>query len=585
MGFSVLVVGDDPVLATAGDALAAEGVRVQRREDLSGGRVPRNLVLVLLAERADLARELGQLSAMARGRRRHLRVVVVCQPATVHRDTIDGQARERLDQDAMQAGLRLEWLELERTAARLLLARWPLHRAMDPLAEQRPHLLIAGFGPFAQAFFLHALRMGQYGEQSPLVTLATDAPARWQDWIAVRHPQADACASLRFTLLPTPDLDVDWPLTMLVVCDRPPAAGLTLARQLATAAAEQGASPPVLLVADGAWPAGWLTGDLSDWDGQLVPVAPVRLVFSREMLLEGRGDALAEVIHEHYRDTSAAQGRDPAAAPSGRPWPELATSYRDANRHQADHLWAKLAVTDCRAVPEELVESFAFAPGEVERLAVIEHRRWAVERWLDGWCYAPRRDNAQKLHPQLIPYADLTDAMQDLDRFAVRLVPALLARSGLAVVRRLVVGVRGGAGMPEPPRAAVRRVLRRLATRYPDRGLTLALDLGDAAARAVAVDAWQRFGIELFVLLPTPLPRLLAAQAPAARLAVLRLLGVAERRIQLAGQRDLVLWLARRAEVLFALGEDVTGSADTAEQPKKRVRLDARGRAHWNFAY
>jgi len=343
----------------------------------------------------------------------------------------------------------------------------------------------------------------------------------------------------------------------------------------------------VLLVADGVGPDGWPQGALSDWDGQLVPVAPRRLAFSREVLLEGRDDALAEVVHEHYRDTSAAQGRDPAAAPSGRPWPMLGTSYRDANRHQADHLWAKLAVTDCRAVPEELVESFAFAPAEVERLAIIEHRRWAVERWLDGWRYGPQRDNAQKLHPQLIPYADLTDAMQDLDRFAVRLVPALLARSGLAVVRRLVVGVcGGGAEMSQTVlRDGARLVLRRLMARYPDRGLTLAVDPSDAAARDIAADAVKRFGVGLFLLLPVPLPRLLAAQPPAGRLAVLDLLGAAERRIQLAGDAAVAQWRARRAEVLFALGEDGAVPAGGVEPPAKRVHLSEHGQAHWNFEY
>ena len=78
-------------------------------------------------------------------------------------------------------------------------------------------------------------------------------------------------------------------------------------------------------------------------------------------------------------------------------------------------------MTDCQAVPESQVESFAFAPVEVERLAVIEHGRWAADRWLDGWSYAPTRDNARKHHPQLIPYQQLSGPMKDLDRFAVRL--------------------------------------------------------------------------------------------------------------------------------------------------------------------
>ena len=582
----VLLVGSAPLLAVAGEVLAADGVRVLRRPDLTRAGIPRRVELVVLADGDDLRRQLVQVQAGARARRRPLRVVVVREPAAPGVGGGGEGARARADEAAAEYGLRLQWLEPERTAARVLLARWPLHRALDPPAGQRPHVLIAGFGPFARALFLHTLRIGQYGERPPLVTLAAEEPAQWREWIAAQHPQADACAELRFVGLRALKLEGEPPLTTVAVCERPPEPALDLARALMTQAVAQGASPLVLLVADGAWPDGWGRGGLPDWDGQLVPVSPLRLAFSREVLVEGREDALAEVIHEHYRDTSAAQGRDPAAAPSGRPWPELATSYRDANRHQADHLWAKLAVTDCRAVPEELVESFAFAPGEVERLAIIEHRRWAVERWLDGWRYGPERDNAEKLHPQLIPYADLTDAMQDLDRFAVRLVPALLARSGLAVVRRLIVGVQGGVEIPPSAlHRAARQVLQRLVARYPDRGLTLALDPTDAAARGIAVDALKRFGVGLFVLLPAPLPRLLATQTPASRLAMLGLLSAAERRIQLADRSSLAHWLARRAEVLFVVGEPATRPPTGVEPPAKLVRLDAGGRARWSFEY
>ena len=124
---------------------------------------------------------------------------------------------------------------------------------------------------------------------------------------------------------------------------------------------------------------------MADWDGQVMPFSWLRDACQPEVLLDHQGDELARVIHDHYQDSIAAQGRDPSEEPAGRPWEALPASYRNANRHQADHLWAKLAVTDCRAVPEELVESFAFAPLEGERLAIIEHARWAADRYLDGW--------------------------------------------------------------------------------------------------------------------------------------------------------------------------------------------------------
>lgn len=574
----VLWGGDAPSLSEAGAVLSAQGVRVRRW----CGRIPQRAALLLLAAGPDLPQRLTELRSAIAPRRRPLRVVALRAPGAA-----PGEAADGLDPDAgaeFSSGvLRLEWMDPLRTAARVMFARWPLHRSMDPPAGQIAHLLIAGFGPFAQASLLHALRVGQYADAPPVVTLAAEAPGRWRDWIAAHHPQAHACARLHYTTLPMPDGQGTPPVTMVAICDAGANAALSLARGLRAQAAEQGASPLLVLATDEAWP----KGRLADWDGQLVPLQPLRIAYSREVLLEGREDALAEVIHEHYRDTSAAQGRDPAAGPSGRPWAQLAASYKDANRHQADHLWAKLAVTDCRAVPEELVESFAFAPTEVERLAIIEHRRWAVERWLDGWTYGPQRDNARKLHPQLIPYSELSDPMQDLDRFAVRLVPALLARSGLGVVRRLIVGVRSE-GVPAqqgPSRRAIRAVLRRLAVRYPDRGMTVAVDLTDPSARLVAAEAVARQGAAVFVLLPGPLPSLLSAQSAAHRLGMLRLLAVAERRIPLRDHPALAGWLGRRAEILLALGDEAVRPSPGAQLPAKQVRVSGAGDVRWNFAY
>ncbi|MGB5832623.1 MAG: RyR domain-containing protein, partial [Thiohalocapsa sp.] len=356
-------------------------------------------------------------------------------------------------------------------------------------------------------------------------------------------------------------------------------------------ALEQRVSPPVLLQVGDLEP----SGELGDWDGQLLPFSSRQLVLTPGVLLEGSGDELAQVIHAHYRDTSAAQGRNPDAEPSSRLWEALPDSYRHANRHQADHLWAKLAVTDCRAVPEDLVESFAFAPTEVERLAVIEHARWAADRYLDGWIYAPIRNNTQKHHPQLIPYADLSRPMKDLDRFAVRLVPALLARSGLGLVRMLIVGVpeiRSAAGTGtgiSTLQHGVDQLVQRLIARYPDRGLIIAATLTDPASRLLARRALQLADAGLFLLCPVPIAEMLAAQPDAnSRRELLALTVRAERRIALPVEGALERWLETRAEILVQFAERAvtpTSVAASDASGGKRVRVGLDGGLHWNFEY
>lgn len=60
-------------------------------------------------------------------------------------------------------------------------------------------------------------------------------------------------------------------------------------------------------------------------------------------------------------------------------------------------------------LPLEIVEL-------TEKLAESAHDHWAQNRLNDGWTYGPQRDDAQKLHPCLIPYVDLPESEKKYDR-------------------------------------------------------------------------------------------------------------------------------------------------------------------------
>ena len=481
----------------------------------------------------------------------------------------------------------LESFALEDQAARAILGRWPLHFGMDPAFGQRPHLLIAGFAPPARAFLVQALRLIHYGEERARVTVACADPESVAAGFARAYPQANQVADIAWTEPGRLGFAGAPPLTQVLVALDRPDAGLDLARTLAgDVAAEQDGTPPIL-VEVGDLP---LDGGLADWNGQIYPFSYRDLVCAPAVLLDGQVDRLAQTIHENYTDSIAAQGRDPEREPAGRPWAQLGISYREANRHQADHIWAKLALTDCRAVPEERVESFAFAPLEAERLAVIEHLRWAADRYLDGWSYAPARDNALKHHPQLIPYDDLSEPMKDLDRFAVGGVPNLLARSGLGVVRMLVIGIGespSGVSADASLDRLARQAVERLVARYPDRYLVVASTLGDPGARLVVRLALDRAGAGLFLLCPRPLQETLAKQPNQdARLELLGLVARAERRIPLAGEAGLARWLAERAEIYLTFGGEETLVTEPDSKRLKRVELDpVRHCIRWDFDY
>jgi len=51
-----------------------------------------------------------------------------------------------------------------------------------------------------------------------------------------------------------------------------------------------------------------------------------------------------------------------------------------------------------------------------ERLAENTHEIWAQQRLSQGWTLGPRRDDAKKQHPCLVPYDQLPEIEKEYDR-------------------------------------------------------------------------------------------------------------------------------------------------------------------------
>jgi RyR domain len=63
-----------------------------------------------------------------------------------------------------------------------------------------------------------------------------------------------------------------------------------------------------------------------------------------------------------------------------------------------------------------------------ESLAENAHEVWAQRRMAEGWRPGPRRDEAKKEHPSLVPYKDLPEEEKEYDRStALETLRALLA--------------------------------------------------------------------------------------------------------------------------------------------------------------
>ena len=63
-----------------------------------------------------------------------------------------------------------------------------------------------------------------------------------------------------------------------------------------------------------------------------------------------------------------------------------------------------------------------------ERLAEHVHDVWSCQRLAEGWRYGPQRDDRRKEHPDLVPYAALSESEKDYDRnTALQTLAAIIA--------------------------------------------------------------------------------------------------------------------------------------------------------------
>jgi hypothetical protein len=61
-------------------------------------------------------------------------------------------------------------------------------------------------------------------------------------------------------------------------------------------------------------------------------------------------------------------------------------------------------------------------------LAALEHERWMAQRRMEGWRHtAGDKDQDRRLHPSLIPYAALSNDIQEYDRIYIRETQAACA--------------------------------------------------------------------------------------------------------------------------------------------------------------
>ncbi len=216
---------------------------------------------------------------------------------------------------------------------------------------------------------------------------------------------------------------------------------------------------------------------------RLAPFGDIANLTKPRALFDNRADALAQALHASYLAAAGAGAGDPAAVP----WAQLPERFKHSNRLFADHLPVALSELGIRLAPSP-APPFAFGRGEIEALAAMEHWRWSIERRLFGWTQADKRDDIAKKHPLLVAWKDLSEEDRERNRRLVRIVPEIVAKAGMGLLRERYIDGRS------PDCAA------EISALGPSEKGILLLDPQDGRGWAEALDAVRERSLKIWVV-------------------------------------------------------------------------------------
>jgi hypothetical protein len=153
-------------------------------------------------------------------------------------------------------------------------------------------------------------------------------------------------------------------------------------------------------------------------------------------------DLLAAAMHENYRH-EARVNHWPMQPEADLPYAQLSPALQETNRAAARRIPEVLDAISVRIVsPREAqmrslssAELYDLIQQNMKTLAPAEHEGWMNDRAANGWQYGEKRDNAQKLHPSMVPFEKLSAEDKEKDRNQVRSYPDLIEKAGLAAVK------------------------------------------------------------------------------------------------------------------------------------------------------
>ena len=429
----VIVTGDDPVALMLARRFAADGERVVLVSDIVGEDVARRHGLLVVAgdateettlraagvPRATTVYACGQDSAInlavALTSRR-----IATRPVTVRAEIRDAQlfadltAARRTSGPDPELNLRLSFFAVDELAARALLAQ----ESLVPGHDEGAPVVVFGQGPFGQAVVRQIRRRQDPACPVSVTVVPESAAAGWTPPAAWSAPAAWTPPAGRG-------------VRCYVCLD-----DLNLALHTALTQARNGLGRVVLCLQRHSAFQDALTGTVLDADDTAGGRLAVFGILDAACDAAPRDpvDEIGRAIHDRYVRSCLAAGDTAATNASLVPWSELPRHLKKSNWAHADHIGTKLATIGSVIVPAvDGAEPFAFRPGEVERLARLEHQRWMAERRAARFVPGPVREG--RFHPDLVDWDELSPGSRAKDIDFVENLPKILHEAGFQILR------------------------------------------------------------------------------------------------------------------------------------------------------
>ncbi len=364
-----------------------------------------------------------------------LEIKCLIEPLTVRREF---RLEEYFDERARP---RIRVFSEPELVARRLVQSFPPDAPVARSDSDGVHVVIVGLGSVGQSILVQLARQGHYrsGRKPKVTVVDRSVGDRWREarqaypaleqWLQVEKEET------RFEEVGAPQirkwLADERPVTVAYVCTKDEIANLRIARLLLDGIKSQprqdlaGEAKVVALDPAG----GCVLADFAAHGGHEGRFQLFSLVRGSEGFLSEMDDTRARWFHEDYC-------RNYPGTPANMPWDILPETLRNANRTTADHFDVKMRAIGCRVVPKDAAATpTTLSPQELEQLSIMEHNRWWADRALDGWTQGSPRDDPNKVHPNMVPYEELSEVDKKKDRDNVNNMIKVLDKEGMVVVR------------------------------------------------------------------------------------------------------------------------------------------------------